>query len=127
MTRPTLTRQSSRTTSTTRCSSSRSPVRASAANGLGGEVIGRARASQGTPGTHAPSCCYCFSQALTLSGLALTHFSAAASGVSLSFAMYVATWFWSSFVQVKFFTRLYAGLPDWANFVLTILSRSYGG
>lgn len=46
-----------------------------------------------------------FSQALTLSGLASTHFFAAASSDSLSTAMYLATVFWSSLVQLKFFTR----------------------
>jgi hypothetical protein len=45
------------------------------------------------------------SQASTLSRLASTHFLAAASGVILSTAMYLATTFWSSFVQLKFFTR----------------------
>lgn len=45
-----------------------------------------------------------FSQALTLSGLASTHFFAAASSDSLSTAMYLATVFWSSLVQWKFFT-----------------------
>lgn len=44
-------------------------------------------------------------QASTLPGFAFTHFSAAASGVILSTAMYLATRFWSSFVQLKFFTR----------------------
>ena len=46
------------------------------------------------------------SQASTLSLLASTHFLAAASSVILSWAMYLATSFWSSFVQLKFFTRL---------------------
>ena len=46
------------------------------------------------------------SQASTLSLLASTHFFAAASSVILSWAMYLATVFWSSFVQLKFFTRL---------------------
>jgi hypothetical protein len=46
-----------------------------------------------------------FSQASTLMRLASTHFFAAASGAILSTAMYLATVFWSSFVQVKFFTR----------------------
>lgn len=45
------------------------------------------------------------SQASTLARLASTHFFAAASGVILSTAMYLATVFWSSFVQWKFFTR----------------------
>ena len=45
-------------------------------------------------------------QASTLSLLASTHFLAAASSDSLSWAMYLATSFWSSFVQLKFFTRL---------------------
>lgn len=45
-------------------------------------------------------------QASTLSLLASTHFLAAASSDSLSWAMYLATVFWSSFVQLKFFTRL---------------------
>lgn len=45
------------------------------------------------------------SQASTLSRLASTHFLAAASGDILSSAMYFATRFWSSLVQVKFFTR----------------------
>lgn len=44
-------------------------------------------------------------QASTLPRLASTHFFAAASGAILSTAMYLATVFWSSFVQVKFFTR----------------------
>ena len=44
-------------------------------------------------------------QASTLSRLASTHFLAAASGVILSTAMYLATVFWSSFVQLNFFTR----------------------
>lgn len=44
-------------------------------------------------------------QASTLSRLASTHFFAAASGVILSTAMYLATVFWSSFVQLNFFTR----------------------
>lgn len=44
-------------------------------------------------------------QASTLPWFAFTHFSAAASGVILSTAMYLATRFWSSFVQLKFFTR----------------------
>ncbi|SDP71371.1 hypothetical protein SAMN04487981_13465 [Streptomyces sp. cf386] len=44
-------------------------------------------------------------QASTLARLASTHFFAAASGVILSTAMYLATVFWSSFVQVKFLTR----------------------
>lgn len=44
-------------------------------------------------------------QASTLSLLASTHFFAAASSDSLSWAMYSATVFWSSFVQLKFFTR----------------------
>ena len=44
-------------------------------------------------------------QASTLSELASTHFFAAASGVILSTAMYLATVFWSSFVQLKLFTR----------------------
>lgn len=46
------------------------------------------------------------SQASTLSLLASTHFFAAASSDILSWAMYLATVFWSSFVQLKFFTRL---------------------
>lgn len=46
-----------------------------------------------------------FTQASTLSLLASTHFLAAASGVILSTAMYLATVFWSSLVQLKFFTR----------------------
>ena len=46
-----------------------------------------------------------FNQASTLSRLASTHFFAAASGVILSSAMYLATVFWSSLVQVKFLTR----------------------
>lgn len=45
-------------------------------------------------------------QASTLSLFASTHFFAAASSDSLSWAMYLATVFWSSFVQLKFFTRL---------------------
>ena len=45
------------------------------------------------------------SQASTLSRLASTHFFAAASGAILSTAMYLATVFWSSFVQLNFFTR----------------------
>jgi hypothetical protein len=45
------------------------------------------------------------SQASTLSLLASTHFFAAASGVILSTAMYLATVFWSSLVQLNFFTR----------------------
>jgi hypothetical protein len=44
-------------------------------------------------------------QASTLPRLASTHFFAAASGDILSTAMYLATVFWSSLVQVKFFTR----------------------
>lgn len=48
--------------------------------------------------------CYLI-QASTLARLASTHFLAAASGVILSTAMYFATAFWSSFVQLKFFTR----------------------
>ena len=67
------------------------------------------------------------SQASTFDWLSLTHFSAAASGVSLSTAIYRATAFWSSLVHWKFFTRSYAGLPESANFFATILSRSYGG
>ncbi len=45
------------------------------------------------------------SQASTLTRLSSTHFFAAASGVILSTAMYLATMFWSSLVQLKFFTR----------------------
>lgn len=45
------------------------------------------------------------SQASTLSRLASTHFLAAASSDSLSTAMYLATVFWSSLVQLNFFTR----------------------
>jgi hypothetical protein len=48
---------------------------------------------------------YYLIQACTFSRLASTHFFAAASGAILSTAMYLATVFWSSFVQVKFFTR----------------------
>ena len=48
--------------------------------------------------------CYLI-QASTLARLASTHFLAAASGVILSTAMYFATAFWSSFVQLNFFTR----------------------
>lgn len=44
-------------------------------------------------------------QASTLSRLASTHFFAAASADILSTAMYLATVFWSSFVQLNFFTR----------------------
>ncbi len=44
-------------------------------------------------------------QASTLPRLASTHFFAAASGVILSTAMYLATVFWSSLVQLNFFTR----------------------
>ncbi len=44
-------------------------------------------------------------QASTLPRLASTHFLAAASGVILSTAMYLATVFWSSLVQLNFFTR----------------------
>lgn len=47
-----------------------------------------------------------FSQASTFERFASTHFFAAASGFILSFAMYFATRFWSSLVQLKFFTRL---------------------
>lgn len=47
-----------------------------------------------------------FSQASTLSLLASTHFFAAAASLILSWAMYLATVFWSSFVQLKFFTSL---------------------
>ena len=46
------------------------------------------------------------SHALTLSGLASTHFFAAASALILSSAMYLATRFWSALVQVKFFTSV---------------------
>lgn len=46
-----------------------------------------------------------FSQASTLSRLASTHFLAAASSDILSTAMYLATVFWSSLVQLNFFTR----------------------
>jgi hypothetical protein len=45
------------------------------------------------------------SQALTLSLLAVTHFFAAASGLILSWAMYLATSFWSSLVHLKFLTN----------------------
>src|SRR6266545_8534 len=67
------------------------------------------------------------SQVLTLGWLSLTHFSAAASGVSLSTAIIRATAFWSSLVHWNRLTRSYAGLPESANFFETILSRSYGG
>ena len=63
-------------------------------------------------------------QASTLSGLSSIHFFAASSAAILSSAMYFATMFWSSLVHVKFLTRSYAGLPDSANFVATILFRS---
>jgi hypothetical protein len=44
----------------------------------------------------------------------------------LSTAMYLATVFWSTLVQLKFFTKAAPVVPDPANFLLTILSRSYG-
>jgi hypothetical protein len=68
-----------------------------------------------------------FSQALTLAGLASTHFLAAASGSILFSAMYLATRFWSSLVHLKFLTSWYAGLSACANFVETILFRLYAG
>ena len=53
---------------------------------------------------HAAQAGY-FSQASTLSRFASTHFFAAASADILSTAMYLATAFCSSFVQLNFFTR----------------------
>ena len=61
------------------------------------------------------------SQAFTLSGLASTHFLAASSSDSLSPAIYLATRFWSSLVQVKFLISVAAGLPEFMNSVRAIL------
>src|SRR3954451_3456758 len=61
-------------------------------------------AQECAPPTGRPRADYLI-QASTLARLASTHFLAAASGVILSTAMYLATVFWSSFVQLNFFTR----------------------
>src|SRR5680860_1777459 len=66
-------------------------------------------------------------QASTLSGFSSTDFWAASSGSIPSSAMYLATTFWSALVQLKFCTRLYAGLAASTKSVATILSRSYSG
>src|ERR1700712_2246539 len=66
---------------------------------------------------------YLPSQALTLSGLASTHFLAAASGVILSAVMYFATRFWSSLVQLKFLISAAAGEPELASLLDMILFR----
>ena len=68
------------------------------------------------------------SQALTLSGLASTHFLAAASAVILSSAMYLATWFWSSLVQCEVLHQVVRpGCRSRRTSSLTTLFRSYGG
>ena len=51
-------------------------------------------------------------QACHFVGFASTHFLAAASSFMPSLAMYSATWFWSSLVQLKALTKPTAGLPE---------------
>ena len=65
------------------------------------------------------------SQALTLAAFALTHFSAAFSGFTLSPAIHLATRFWSAFDHLKFRSTLTAGEPLWANFLLNSLLSGY--
>src|SRR5262245_20541016 len=55
---------------------------------------------------------------LTLPGFALTHFSAALSGLILSPAIHFATSSWSAFVSVNRFAKPTAGEPLVANFEL---------
>src|SRR5689334_12068485 len=63
----------------------------------------------------------------TRSWLAAIHLSAASGPAMPSFAMYSATWFWSSLVQWKFLISVTAGEPELANFVEISLFRWYGG
>src|SRR6478752_1834788 len=72
-------------------------------------------------------CAHLPSQALTLSGLASTHFLAASSGFMLSAVMYFATRFWSSLVQLKFLISAAPDEPDSANLVLSTLFSLYSG
>src|SRR5262245_9466836 len=58
----------------------------------------------------------------TSCGCASMNFLAASSSLIPSTAIERATEFWSSAVHWKFFTSVYAGLPDSANLVETILS-----
>ncbi len=66
------------------------------------------------------------SQAATLSGLASIHFWAASSGVA-PFSMSRATEFWSSFVQLKFLTRIENGSPESMSLVVASFTRVVSG
>ena len=66
------------------------------------DLVGDARGAGGPAASDQQRAGQPFSHAWTLPGLSATHFLAAASGVILSSAMYLATRSWSSLVQVKF-------------------------